>query len=182
MRAQQIPFANRVSKVWLGKEPTQMYAQAVKRQNQIVDSGVSWKGMDINSKNKDRLRKIVSTNGMFISIDQNATSRINLEYLRVQMRTTIGCKIDFIQDVRINGTIYHVVIREEKKIFENSCLPTWHQNYVEDTYVDPTSPNLRRYSFLTPYRSAQSNNASLPTFSSPFGPLAPSLPRSPSFS
>jgi len=37
------------------------------------------------------------------------------------MRTTIGCKIDFIQDVRINGTIYHVVIREEVNQ-ETLCL------------------------------------------------------------
>ncbi|KAL9328384.1 hypothetical protein ACSQ67_003387 [Phaseolus vulgaris] len=179
------------------------------------------------------------------------------------MRTTIGQKIDFIQDVRINDTIYHVVIREEvnqespclcrcgnvnsivsnslsirdpmeelslqsecyermgrvevnekpksedatvispentrwtivgsacvnevsfprrnllspKKISENPSLPIWHQTFVEDTYIDPTSPNLRYYSFLTPYRSAQSNNASHPTFFDPFGPLAPSLPR-----
>jgi len=259
-------------------------------------------GFPISLWNEDCLRKIASTNGMFISIDQNATSRINLEYLRVQMRTTIGQKIDFIQDVRINDTIYHVVIREEvnqespclcrcgnvnsivsnslsirdpmeelslqsecyeqmgrvevnekpksedatvispentvgqslvnipaivvgdgvkkhslsairlvgsiimvkekatlvykvgsacvnevsfpqrnllslKKISENPSLPIWHQTFVEDTYIDPTSPNLRYYSFLTPYRSAQSNNASHPTFFDPFGPLAPSLPR-----
>ncbi|KAK7356692.1 hypothetical protein VNO80_15967 [Phaseolus coccineus] len=29
------------------------------------------------------------------------------------MRTTRGHKIDFIQDVKINNTIYHVVVREE---------------------------------------------------------------------
>ena len=203
------------------KEPTQTYAQVVKRQNQRTDSGVFWKGMDITSEvsnkewldkclvgkvseysylanlqenlilegmgtlktnylgdnmvlissdeecdfekivednrawletvfdsitpwlegeyphnrvvwarcwglpislwNEDCLRKIASTNGMFISIDQNATSRINLEYVRVQMRTTIGHKIDFIQEVRINGIIYHVVIREEVNQ-ESPCL------------------------------------------------------------
>jgi len=77
MRAQQIPIANRVSKVWLRKEPTQMYAQAVKRQNQIVDSGVSWKGMDINSKvsNKEWLDKClvgrVSEYSSLVNLQEN---------------------------------------------------------------------------------------------------------------
>jgi len=70
-------------------------------------------GLPISLWKEDCIRKIVSTNGKFISIDQNKISRINLEYLRVRMRTTIGHKIDFIQDVKINGKIYLVVVREE---------------------------------------------------------------------
>ncbi|KAL9324169.1 hypothetical protein ACSQ67_009026 [Phaseolus vulgaris] len=38
----------------------------------------------------------------------------------------------------------------QKKVSENPSLPTWHQTFVEDTYVGPNFPNLRRPSILTP--------------------------------
>jgi len=70
-------------------------------------------GLPVSLWNEECIRKIVSTDGKFISIDQNSISIINLEYLKVQMTTSLGHKIDFIQDVKINGTIYHVVVWDE---------------------------------------------------------------------